>query len=285
MSQERPAIFTSLGEGSQAFEEIDKRGQLILSEIHRCIDCKDEYIESGVLHNVPQTFVTTELRNKLEAELDRLLMEQILQEERQFPHHYRKATTWNSPTSDFDHSKPTCSLQNTGFATSVVNDEALSNYSDSMANSKTSQVEACFACNAYPCQWAPFCDADLLARRKKNLYREMMYVQKQRYATTVQSVVAGSVLKGGGKQFLPSDLLQELSSEIKDIDSKLKLCLIDNELHMAYASRCECVTIRSIHGYDTTVKRDGGILALEHERNRHIANIAAAEIIDGILEW
>jgi len=56
-------------------------------------------------------------------------------------------------------------------------------------------------------------------------------------------------------------------------------------LHRTYASTDGSVSIRSIHGYPTTVKRQPAIWALEHEHNRHIAKIAARETIDNILEW
>lgn len=245
------------------FEEMDEKGRRILSEIDRCMNCKDKYVESSVLHNVPQTFLTSELRCELEVELDRMLMEQIRQEERQFS---LDPGSNEVPGCRFDEAESTDNRQQ---------HKVIQAYPDNN----------CLACNSRPCQWTLYADADALARRKKELNREMMFVQKQKDVKTIQSLVAGSVLNGGDTQFTPSELIQELACEIKDIDSKLKLNSIDNELHMAYASESDSVTIRSIHGFDTTVKRENAILALEHEHDRHIATTSAVEIIDGILEW
>ena len=260
--QEKPTSSTTLhpslnaGAPLLSSNEVDAKCQNILLEIEKCKNCKNKYIESSVLHNVPQTFLTKKFQNELETELDRLLMEQILHEERHGP------------------------------SSRTVLTKSTVNASSAAMDAKTARCDGCLACNSCPCNWTPFCDADALSRRKKDLYRELMSVQKQTdTATTVQSTVAKSVLNGGDNQFTPSELLHELSTEIKQIDSKLKICLVDVELHATYASKCELVTIRSIHGFDSSVKRDDAILALEHEHNRHIATIAATENIDSILEW
>jgi hypothetical protein len=65
----------------------------------------------------------------------------------------------------------------------------------------------------------------------------------------------------------------------------LSLARIDSELHQTYASNDELVIIRSIHGYDMTVKRRDGISALEFEHNTHISKIISAEVVDNILQW
>ena len=79
--------------------------------------------------------------------------------------------------------------------------------------------------------------------------------------------------------------MKELSDEINHIDTMLSLSRIDSELHQAYDCNDELVTIRSIHGYDMSVMRRDGILALEFEHNRHISKIIAVEIVDDILQW
>ncbi|KAL7541809.1 hypothetical protein ACHAXR_011237 [Thalassiosira sp. AJA248-18] len=238
-------------------DEIDTKCRLVLSEISRCESCEEQYIESSVLHSVPQTFVPSELCVELGLELDRLLTEQILREERLL------ATVSTSPI-DPRHLEPKL-------------------LGDTIASSDTNDSDLCVACNNH-CKWAPFCDANELARRRKALYRELKSAEKYA-AKTIQSVVARSALNGGETKFIRTELITELSDEIQQIDSKLKLAHIDNELHRTHASKNESVSIQSIHGYDTTVKRQDALWALEHEHNKHVAQLAASETIDSILDW
>lgn len=227
-------------------EEIDSKCKIVLAEIDRC-KTTEKYIESSVLHSVPQTFVPNELRVDLEAELDRLLTEQILREE--------------------------CLPATTASATERLEDNA----------STAHDPDVCLACTGH-CTWNPVCDANILSQRRKELYRELKSCEKST-AKTVQSIVARTAHNGGETKFTRKDLIIELSDEIHEIDSRLKLARIDEELHRTFACTNESVTIRSIHGYDMTVKRRDGILALEHEHNRHVAGLVSREIVDKILEW
>jgi hypothetical protein len=124
-----------------------------------------------------------------------------------------------------------------------------------------------------------------LIKRKKQLYRELTAAQKQQDCKMIRSAIARSVLNGGDNQFRPVDLIKELSAEIKEIDSSIKLCSIDEELHRTYATASESVTVQSIHGFPTTFQRDAAIQALEFQHNRLIAKELAAETIEGILDW
>ena len=230
----------------------------ILSELDRCINCKDKTIDSSILHdNVPQTFATEDLRRELEAELDRLLLQQLLMEE--------KLTE--------------SSLVETQGRISTPSDQP---------TTCTIDEEACSACNSSPCQWRPSYDTAVLTKRKRELNREcILAAQKSKEGNTkaIKSIIARSVLNGGDIHFNPSELLEELTDELKEIGSKLKLCKVDEELHKTFASTSESVTVRSIHEFETTVKRDDAIVALEREHNRHTAKIVATETIDDILEW
>lgn len=235
-------------------DEIGERCQVVLAEIDRCARCDDRYIESAVLHGgVPQTFVPVELRVELEAQLDRLLTEQVLREERLL-----------AIASPIDQNRVETSKSN---AESTAEDNS----------------DVCLAC-AGCCAWTPCCDANALARRRKELYRELKSCEKQA-APTIKSVVARSAINGGSIIHLRSDLHRELTSEISRIDAQLKLVKIDEELHRAYASIKVSIAIRSIHGYDVSVKRNDGIAALEHEHNRHIGQLVAHSIVEDILEW
>ena len=231
-------------------EEISRKCERVLSEIARCEDREGKYIESSALHGTLQTFVPSELRGELDLELDRLLTEQILREE-------RLLNAPRLPSAD------------------VVK--------------LTTTAGECLACGG-PCGWTPLCDANALAKRRKQLHRELKLAERRRDANTnapktMRSVVARSALNGGEVTFVCRELINELSDEIQQIGTLLKLALIDDELHRTYASTDRLVSISSIHGYPTTVKQQSAIWALEHEHNRHIAKIAALETIDNILEW
>ena len=238
-------------------ETITSKCQIILSEIDRCKNVKDRYIESCVLHGVPQTFVPSELCVELEEELDQLLTEQILREE----HHLATSSTPTSPVVSSSYN------------------------SNGRENTTTAQNDphVCLACSGQ-CAWTPLCDAVAVTRRKKELYRELRAAETQT-TRIVQSTVARSTINGGDMKFVRGQLMKELSDEINHIDTMLSLSRIDSEIHQAYACNDELVTIRSIHGYDMSVMRRDGILALEFEHNRHISKIIAVEIVDDILQW
>ena len=238
-------------------EEITSKCQIILSEIDRCKKVNDPYIESCILHGVPQTFVPSELCVELEEELDQLLTEQILREE-------HLLATSSTPTSP------------------VVSSSCNSNGRE-IAKTAQHDTHVCLACSSQ-CAWTPFCDASALTRRKKELYRELRAVEKQT-TRIIQSTVARSTINGGDVKFVREQLMKELSDEINQIDTVLSLSRIDSELHQAYACKDELVIIRSIHGYDMSVKRRDGISALEFEHNRHIAKIISVEVVDDILKW
>ena len=243
-------------------KEIDLKCRIVLAEITRCKQLAHQYIESSVLHNVPQTFVPAELCIELEGELDRLLTEQILREERQ---QAIIATTDPSAAPGDANEKNEHQLDNEKFT------------------SNADDPELCLACDGH-CKWTPFCNANALSTRRKALYSELKSAEKS-IAKTIQSVVARSTMNGGETNFIRTQLIKELSAEIVKIDSKLKLAQIDDELHRTYASKEAKVSIRSIHGYDTTVTRQDAIWALDREHNRHVAKMMASETIDNILEF
>jgi hypothetical protein len=229
---------------------IDEKCKLVLAEMERCQHWQHRHIESSVLHNTPQVFITADLQRELESELDRLLMEQLIQEEQQI---HSSSAEMKMIILESDEQPED------------------SNY--------------CPACHTSPCEWRPSCDADALIKRKKQLYRELTAAQKQQDCKMIRSGIARTVLNGGDNQFRPIDLIKELSTEIKEIDSSIKLRSIDEELHRTYATASESVTVQSIHGFPTTVQRDAAIQALEFQHNRLIAKELAAETIEGILDW
>jgi len=118
----------------------------------------------------------------------------------------------------------------------------------------------CRACNSSPCKWSPHCDSDALAKRRKALFGEIKSVDDRRK--------------------------RQISEEIQVISAKLKLTLVDTELHEAYAANDnETITVRSIHGFPATLNRVDAIAALEHEHNRHVGSIVVKKVVDDVLIW
>ena len=221
---------------------LDQKCETILNEMERCKGWSHRHIESSILHGVPQIFVTKDLYDELEGELDRLLMEQLIQDEQKIHS--------SSPLGEL-----------------IIHENPDEHQND---------VNFCAACNESPCGWKPSCNTDELAKRKKELYRELA-AQMQRDKT--------GVLNKGGGNIVPSDSIEILSNEIKSIDASIALCSIDRELHQVYATANESVTVSSIHGFPTTVQRDNAIHALEFEHNRLVAKELATETIESVLDW
>jgi hypothetical protein len=69
---------------------------------------------------------------------------------------------------------------------------------------------------------------------------------KEGNAKAIKSIIAHSVLNGGDVHFILSELFNELTDELKEIVSKLKLCKVDEELHKTCASTSESVTVRCV---------------------------------------
>eukprot|EP00986_Skeletonema_menzelii_P005797 scaffold2145_cov136-Skeletonema_menzelii.AAC.2 len=129
------------------------------------------------------------------------------------------------------------------------------------ANHLESQIEThCRACDSNPCKWSPYCDAEVLARRRKQLF--------------------------GGIKSANDRTKQQISEEILSISAKINLASVDKELHEAYAAKDdETIAVRSIHGFPATLNRADAIAALEHEHNRHVGSIVAKNVVDDILRW
>jgi hypothetical protein len=125
---------------------------------------------------------------------------------------------------------------------------------------ESQQEKHCRACNSNPCKWSPYCDADALAKRRKALFREMKSADDRRK--------------------------KQISAEIQAIGVKLKLSVVDKELHEAYAANNdETITVKSLHGFPVTLNRVDAISALEHEHNRHVSRHVANKVVDDILIW
>ena len=143
----------------------------------------------------------------------------------------------------------------------------------------------CLACNTSACEWKPLCDVNALTKCKKELYSELTIAQKHQGKKTIRCTIARSMLNRGESQFVPSELIKELSDKIEKIEKAIKLCSIDEELHAVVGTVSKSVMVQSIHGFPTTVSRENAVSALEFQHCRLIASAMAAETIESILNW
>ena len=138
--------------------------------------------------------------------------------------------------------------------------EMTKRYCNPMNSLESQNEKHCRTCDSSPCKWSPYCDAEALARRRKQLFGEIKSADNR--------------------------TKRQISEEIQSISAKLKLTLVDKELHDAYNSNDdETITVRSIHGFPATLNRADAVAALEHEHNRHVGSIVAKSVVDDILRW
>ena len=70
--------------------------------------------------------------------------------------------------------------------------------------------------------------------------------------------------------------------ETREMDKTLKLERIDNELYDAYRNETGLFVSRALHDYDTMMRAEDAIVALEKEHNRFFVS---KELIHDSLEW
>jgi hypothetical protein len=89
---------------------------------------------------------------------------------------------------------------------------------------------------------------------------------------------------GGAIVFDRDDLLFELVNEVREIERRVHLNLIDRELHDSFATRQEYVEIRHLHGYPSILWTNNARKALNARQDRLVAMNVAHEMMDDILE-
>ena len=88
-----------------------------------------------------------------------------------------------------------------------------------------------------------------------------------------------------GKSIYSKGELEVVLRETRDIDKTLKLERIDKELYDAYRNERGFFVSRALHDYDTMMRAEDAIVALEKEHNRSVAFFLSKELIHDSLEW
>lgn len=112
-----------------------------------------------------------------------------------------------------------------------------------------------------------------------------LYYARTHTEDIIESTVPVSTTRNGRTVFRRTELIEELSSELKCLRYKLKLHLIDHEFHEANQTTKEHIESVALHGYRTFLWTKDARIALEREHNRLVARLVAIEIADDILEW
>ncbi|KAJ1441114.1 hypothetical protein B484DRAFT_122439 [Ochromonadaceae sp. CCMP2298] len=143
----------------------------------------------------------------------------------------------------------------------------------------------CLACRTKYCRWQPPEDKKLCFERKDVLDQELERVRKDREATIFESEVVLSVLLGGNKVFKRQDLIDELSSEQRELSNRIELVDIDRELHDAHATRKDTYESSHLHGFALIMWTQNARTAL-FGRQSHLCSLSVArEVVDDILDW
>ncbi|GBG24732.1 Hypothetical Protein FCC1311_009502 [Hondaea fermentalgiana] len=144
----------------------------------------------------------------------------------------------------------------------------------------------CQACNTSPCSYEPPVDLVKTEERKMELRKELEAVRRiDVNVKFVESTVARSVKQGGNSRMLRTDLLRELDAELISLERKIRLQIVDEELHMACASKSAFVETKALHGYKQVQWTQNVVLALENERGRLLGGEVVEELIDGVLDF
>ena len=274
----------------------------VLRELDTAIHCRDDFMESSVLHVIPQRFPTKVLRLNLERELDRLLKQEIFANERGHPLFYEESDSESETSSSDDENATNKKFQRIEqqadkridwLSATAKNMERKTLFFDKANASGIEKAEemkilgfgGCLACKNNPCVWKETVGEDMLQKRLGVLNKEILHVKNNAEKEMMESIVARSAIQGGDTLFNKTELLHELKSERKEIDDSIRLHRIDKELHNANSTRHRFIEVQALHGYTTLMPTEKAVKALEYEHNRLIASSVARDVVDDIVEW
>ena len=303
--------------------DVDLRSRIVLKEIDRAAACKNEYMNSSVLHTNDQQFPTPVLRIQLEDELDRILAEQIKDRERA---EKMRIDSDDSDGSDEEGEPDDLQLVNPDEEGDQSQAELLSKVKKRAKRREKRKlaltlkepgieeqvqkmkkkvgikgksgkaleeaqlmnqlgIGGCLACRTNPCKWKPSVDEAIVGDRKKLLDKELERVRLDKDSPVIESEVCLSAQLGGNKIFKRMDLLEELTAEATELARHLHLNAVDKELHDAYASRKEFCEVAQLHGYSMMLWTNNARVALEARQSRLVAVTVAKEAVDDIMDW
>jgi len=310
--------------GATPTHDIDLRARLVLNEIDRAANTTNAYMSSDVLHTSDQMFPTPVLRIQLEEELDRILGDQIKDRERAMRLRI-DSDSESDDDSDDDvemHMQVDPSLEGEEKILAErdimekvkkrakrrekrkeklkdvsVEEEIIKVKKKLDVKGKTGKeleemqlinqlgFGGCLACRSNPCQWKACVDTETVGERIKILDKESERVRLDKDSRTIISDIALSAQLGGNRIFKRLDLLDELSTELKELERHLHLNDVDRELHEAYSSRKEFVEVKSLHGYSMMLWTNNARVALEARQSRMVAYTVAKDVVNDILDY
>ena len=257
--------------------DLHQRSRLLWRDLNKSMKTSTAFMECSLLHTMPQRFPTQILRLELERELDRVLLELLYNKE-------KKAAFSLFHDTSIARSDAGSNQADDNFKPTKKNPQKIADWKVDMGKSAVDS-RACRACKQMPCRWKPFVHMEEVNRRRNELLKELVLVQKQANLTLLDSKVARSARNGGASKIKRTDLLQELQSEIADLERRIRFERVDKELHDSLASEDAFVEIETLHGYKTLLSTNYAVVALEQEHNKLAGNSIAKDIIDGILNW
>lgn len=101
----------------------------------------------------------------------------------------------------------------------------------------------------------------------------------------IETTLPMSVQRDGVTSFRRTELIEDLTSEEKQLRYTLKLHFVDEELHETHRTSSEHFECVALHGYRTYLWTKDARVALEREHSRLVARLVATDIAHDILDW
>lgn len=310
--------------GKIAISDVDLRARRILREIDRAASYSTGTMDSSSLHVIDQRFPIKVLKEQLEKELDVLLGDQVRDGEMARKRNVDSSDSEGDGCSDgsggvsddIDDEDIIGDMEEMMRAKAVT--ERRNKRSVKKEKARQHQIEidqiiskhnkkdrkkhmngyslaenlialdlgagGCVACRNNPCLWRPCIDIEVCLQRSHVLEDEIRRVKVDPLSTLFESTVCLSAELGGETKFNRANLIYELQREMKDLNQEIQLNYIDKELHDAYGSRKEYVTVEHLHGYKTMLWTNNARIALQARQSRLIALTVAKGVVDDVLD-
>ncbi|KAL7688907.1 putative IQ motif, EF-hand binding protein [Plasmopara halstedii] len=297
---------------------LDAQCRVVFHELQRALaNTHNKDMDSHVLHSTPQRFPTNILCLELEKKLDRLLISQIKEnDDMELASFLSKQDLNRDEVSDSDSDDEAIiareeearrkakenAKKEPKFRGKMLGQISLQKQRREIKNAlqKRSIDEqrwiqrerklgtgGCTACWTNPCQWKPFLENSYatIQARIDVIYKELERV-KHYSDKILTSNVCMAALKSGDQTITmhKSDLINELTSEVKLLEKNLRLKSVDEELHEAFSSKKQFFETQALHGFHQTQDKNKVQRALQHEHNALVAHLTAYEVIEDILE-
>ncbi|CAM9506461.1 unnamed protein product [Ectocarpus fasciculatus] len=279
--------------------DIDERLRCLQQELDRVAHCSNPKITSSMLHAAPQRYPTSTLRLHLEAEIDRLLREQVQHRERK--NVYLLEDYSSSEEDEESHGqgrkqekrKKRRSKRRAGRGDMNIFDARkrmlLESIKTPIQRENARRIAnlgpgGCPACMSNPCQRIPVVDLEETNFRLERIAEELHFARIST-ENVIESTWPSSVEVDGNTYFRRVDFIDELSSEQSYLRQRLKLHFIDEEFHEANRTSKQHIECVALHGYRTLLWTKDARVALEREHNRLVARAVAVEVTHDILQW